>query len=124
MITTIYNILALIISFIIITVGAPIYVSIWYTVLCVGALSITMLIRRVVNDYPLVTSKQKEGIEIVFGEEYNERMLNYIGSYLAHTILILALTGNFSLVIAITGVLIVRLLIAVQTHNKVKEYRK
>lgn len=124
MITIIYNILALIISFIIITVGAPIYVSIWYTVLCVGALSITMLIRRVVNDYPLVTSKQKEGIEIVFGEEYNERMLNYIGSYLAHTILILTLTGNFSLVIAITGVLIVRLLIAVQTHNKVKEYRK
>ncbi|AMM43875.1 membrane protein [Pectobacterium phage vB_PcaM_CBB] len=124
MITTIYNILALIISFIIITVGAPIYVSIWYTVLCVGALSITMLIRRVVNDYPLVTSKQKEGIEIVFGEEYNERMLNYIGSYLAHTILILTLTGNFPLVIAITGVLIVRLLIAVPTHNKVKEYRK
>lgn len=124
MITTIYNILALIISFIIITVGAPIYISIWYAVLCIGALSITMLIRRVANDYPLVTSKQKEGIEIVFGEEYNERILNYIGSYIAHTILILTLTNNFPLVIAITGVLIVRLLIAVQTHNKVKEYKK
>ncbi len=124
MITTIYNILALIISFIIITAGAPIHVSIWYAVLCIGALSITMLIRRVVNDYPLVTSKQKEGVELVFGEEYKERMMNYIGSYLAHTILLLTLTNNFSLIIAITGVLIVRLLVAVQTNKKVKEYKE
>lgn len=124
MITTIYNILMLIISFMILVFGTPTYISLWYAVLCVGALTITMLIRRVVNDYPLVTAKQKESVEIVFGTEYKERMFNYISSYLAHVILLLTLSNNFSLVIAITGVLIVRVLVSVQTNRKVKEYKR
>lgn len=120
MITTIYNILMLIFSYLIIAYGTTTMVSIWYGVLCVGAITITMLIRRVTTDYPKVTSKQKEGVELVFGEDFNNRVINYCMSYFAHTILLVLLAHNYSLVIAISGVLMLRMWLMIQTNKKVK----
>lgn len=124
MIITIYNILILIMSCIVIVFGTSTTVSIWYAVLCLFGLTFTALFKRVLCMYPKVSYKHREAIETFCGKEYSERLVNNLFSWVAHTFLLLMYANNVSLVIAISGVIAFKLLILVHGHGKVKEELK
>lgn len=123
MITTIYNILILIISFLLIATQLTNAIQIWYSVLCIGAIVITMCIRRPVNLYPNIGYKHREAVEIAFGEKYQERFINYIGSFACHFTMLLIMTQNYPLLVAISGVFFLRMYLLIDANRKIREQK-
>lgn len=124
MITTIYNIIMIIISLILFYTGNIQIMYALYISMCIGAIFLTYCVGNVVNDYPNINYKSKSGVELVFYKEYGMRLSNYIGSYISHALIIGYMVGNFPLLIAITATQIYRIIIlnrgnkAVQRENE------
>lgn len=124
MITTIYNIIMIIISLILFYTGNIQIMYVLYISMCIGAIFLTYCVGNVVNDYPNVNYKSKSGVELVFYKEYGMRLSNYIGSYISHALIIGYMVGNVPLLIAITATQIYRIIIlnrgnkAVQRENE------
>ncbi len=124
MITTIYNIIMIIISLILFYTGNIQIMYALYICMCIGAIFLTYCVGNVVNDYPNVGYKSKQGVELVFYKEYSMRLSNYIGSYISHALIIGYMATNIPLLIAITATQIYRIIIlnrgnkAVQRENE------
>ncbi|EBS4516407.1 hypothetical protein DQT32_03120 [Salmonella enterica subsp. enterica serovar Braenderup] len=121
MITTIYNIVMIIISLTLIYTGNVQILYILYGIMCFGAIWITYSVGNIVKDYPNVTSKNKISIELVFYKEYGMRLSNYIGSYISHALILGYMLGNKSLLIAITATLIYRAILLNRGHKVVQK---
>lgn len=94
-----------------------------YLFLSLGALFVSFRIDKWVKVYPNLKPEHKEAVELIFDKsEYKVRLVNYIGSYICHAIIIGVLLQNYSVLIAITGVLVYRVMNLVHAHNKVKEH--
>ena len=121
MITTIYNIFILIISSYIIHEYTIQTITIWYAVLCLVAIFITMTINQTVSSYPKVSAKQKESVELIFGEMFSFRLINFVATYCIHAFLLYSVIQSYSLIIAISGVLFIRVFLLIKGNKKVKE---
>jgi prepilin signal peptidase PulO-like enzyme (type II secretory pathway) len=94
-----------------------------YLFLSLAALFITFRIDLWIKCYPNLTTKYKEAVEMVFEKsEYLNRLYNFIISYLFHAFIIGILIQNYSVLIAITGVLIYRVMNLVHGYHKVREH--
>lgn len=120
MITTIYNILNIIFTSYLFYTGDMQSLHIWYTVMCIGAVFISFRIDKVVRLYPLIGQYYKEGVEILCGEEYKSRLVNYIGSTLCHLLIVWYFMNSLPLSIAVLAVGMYRIMILSQGHSKVK----
>lgn len=124
MFPTIYNIIMIIIASLLYYTGYTNYLLSLYLFLSLGALFVTFRIDAWVKRYPNLNTQYKEAVELIFEEsEYKIRLANFIGSYICHAIIIGVLLQNYSVLIAITGVLIYRLMNLIHAYNKVKEHR-
>jgi hypothetical protein len=95
-----------------------------YLFLSLSALFLTFRIDTWIKHYPNIKPEYKEAIELVFDyTEYKLRLINFIGSYICHAIIIGVLLQNYSVLIAITGVLFYRVMILVHGYNKVEEHK-
>jgi len=120
MITTIYNILNIFFTSYLFYTGDMKSLHIWYSLMCIGAVFIAFRIDKAVRLYPLVQPFYKEGIETLFGEEYKNRLVNYIGSTLCHLLIVWYFMNSIPLAIAVLAVGMYRMMLLSQGHSKVK----
>lgn len=124
MFPTIYNIIMIIITSLLYYAGYVNYLLSLYLFLSLGALFVTFRIDAWIKRYPNLKPEHKEAVELIFDEsEYKIRLVNFIGSYICHAIIIGVLLQNYSVLIAITGVLFYRVMNLVHAYNKVKEHK-
>lgn len=121
---TIYNILCIIFSFILISNVSTTYVFIFYILLSVIAIGITFLSQYVCKDYPNMPNRQKQAMEQIFYNQIGTRVPNYIGSYIVHMILIYNFIFNIPLMILLTITFFFRMYYMFYNNNKIQKEKE
>lgn len=121
---TIYNILCIIFSFILISNVSTTYVFIFYILLSIIAMGITFLSQYVCKDYPNMPNKQKQAMEQIFYNQIGIRVPNYIGSYIVHMILIYNFIFNIPLMILLTTTFFFRMYYMFYNNNKIQKEKE
>lgn len=120
----IYNIVSICIALLLVYTGHIVAATTFYLILCMGAILLTSNINARVLQYKTCSSKLREGLRLIFLDEYKIRLSNYIGSFLVHTLIILMLMGTNNLIIAISAVMIYRVSSLVRNHKIVMKEGK